>query len=174
MPDYDDAESPIGEREAPSRSRTHATGPIGKAWAWFSAQPATTKVIVIGVIVVLGVVVWMALRKTNPVQTTGEETTGSFKDNRGSLPKIPGENGPTGIATFPGQPIPLGGGYQPGPQPVEGGPGQSGPTGINQPILSVPVSRWNVTPGGVSNPYANYNINNAGHRQGIAVTGSLN
>lgn len=63
MADIDDAESPIGERDAPSRAPTRAGGPLGKAWGWFNAQPAQTKVIVIGVIVVLGVVVWMALRK---------------------------------------------------------------------------------------------------------------
>lgn len=171
MADYDDAESPVGEREAPSRSPRRATGPIAKAMAWFGAQPATTKVIVIGVIVVLGVVVYMAFKKTPAAST--DTSAADNKSGPGELPKGP-PGGPNPPVYFPPQPIPLGGGFQPGPQPPVTQPGQNGPTGIaTQPAAAPAVARWMVTPGGVSDAYANYNVNNAGHRQGIAITGKL-
>lgn len=96
MADHDDAESIMGDEERSSRASarvsgaTGAKGPIGKAWAWFSVQPAQTKVIVIGVIVVLGVVVWMALRKDKRVENDDEVAPGKFSPL--------GQNGPGGLA----------------------------------------------------------------------------
>lgn len=167
MADYDDAESPVNESRGGPRAVSRARGPIGKAWAWFSAQPAQTKVIVIGVAVVLGVIVWMALRKRSA------NSQDNMTADSSEIPTKPTE--PVGAPpSAPAPPIPLGGGYQPGPQPTTG-PGQSGPTGIaTQPTAAPAVARWRVTPGGVSDPYTNYNVNNAGHRQGIAITGPLN
>lgn len=172
---YDDAEDIMGgsrERPAAREAVKKANGPIGKAWAWFSVQPAQTKVIVIGVAVVLGVVVWMMFKKT-PAKSSADDAapeTAFDKINKDRPPL----GGPV-PAEFPPQPIPLGGGFQPGPTPSPTQPGQNGPTGIaSQPAVAPAVARWRVTPGGVSQPYLNYNVNNAGHRQQIAITGSLN
>lgn len=175
MAEYDDAEDIMGgskESSAASQRVKKANGPIGKAWAWFSVQPAQTKVIVIGVIVVLGVVVWMMFKK-QPVKSNADDEAPETAFDKINKDKPP-LGGPV-PAEFPPQPIPLGGGFQPGPVPPSNSPGQNGPTGIaTQPAAAPAVARWRVTPGGISNPYANYNVNNAGHRQSIAITGSLN
>ena len=75
MAEHDDAVSPIGADEAPSRAPTRAGNPLARGWAWFNAQPTQTKVIIIGVIVVLGVVAWMALRNKNNAQTDTEDVS---------------------------------------------------------------------------------------------------
>ena len=134
MADYDDAESPVGARAGYSRGSTRATGPLGAAWAWFSKSPPTTKLIVVGVIVVIGVVAWMVIRgnKAAAASSDGEDKPGKF------LPlgqRGPGSNGPTGIVTFPSG-VPVSGGdtsnapsYPPPTAPTSM-PGSSGPTGI--------------------------------------------
>lgn len=76
MAEHDDAVDVMGdERERPSRASHERTSgnPIGRAWQWFTVQPAQTKVIILGVIVVLGVVIWMALRNKNSSQTTDQQ-----------------------------------------------------------------------------------------------------
>jgi hypothetical protein len=100
MADYDDAVSPVGEDERPSRARGRASGPIGRLWGWFAAQPAQTKVIILGVIVVLGVVAYMAIKgkSTAQAETDSEDKPGKFFP-LGQMG--PGANGPTGIASAP-------------------------------------------------------------------------
>lgn len=85
-----------GER-APRRSRDRVGGPIGNAWAWFNSQPPQTKVMVIGVIVVLGVVIWMMFRKKQPAASSSDTTdvqAGPF-----SPLGNPGAQGPTGLVS---------------------------------------------------------------------------
>lgn len=176
MAEYDDSVSPVDEPEGRQRSVRRAQGPIGKAWAWFSAQPAQTKVIVLGVIVILGVIAWMAFRKTPAAST--DSTAAADRNEIPTPPVAPPV--PSGPPPMPAPPIPFGGGFLPGPQPG-GGPapvqptqsgGGSGP-GVPVRPAAPAVARWMITPGGLSDPYTNYNVNNAGHRQGIAITGRL-
>lgn len=132
MADYEDAESPVGERGGYSRASTRAQGPLGKLGAWFGAQPASTKLIVVGVIVVIGVVVWMAFRNKSAATSTDSST-----DTPGKFSPLgqgrPGDNGPTGIAVYPmgGSPVSSGDtSNAPSYPPVLSGITRQGPTGI--------------------------------------------
>jgi len=123
MADYEDAESPVGERGGSSRAPTRASGPLGKLAAWFGAQPASTKLIIISVILVIGVVIWMALRNKGSASTSSD----SSEDKPGKFSPLgqgrPGENGPTGIAVLPMGGIPLQGGV-----PVSNGDTSNAPS----------------------------------------------
>lgn len=96
MADYDDAQSPIGDEQGYSRAPRRASGPIARVWALFSAQPMTTKVLIIGVIVVVGVVAYMALKK-KPAAATSDSSSETRPGLFGPL----GQNGPGTQPTGP-------------------------------------------------------------------------
>lgn len=174
MADYDDAESPVDEPAGRSRSSTRAGGPIAGAWGWFSKQPAQNKVIIVGVIAVLGVVVWMAFRKKTPSAdtTTNGTVSDSSKQNKDLIPPLPASPAPpTSIFGSPAG-VPSDFGVHNMPDRGARPPTQAAPPMPDYPVAAPAVARWAITPGGMSRAYAPYEL--SGHRQDISITGSLN
>lgn len=165
MADYDDAVSPVGDDDAPSRRSYARTGgnPFARGWAWFSAQPMQTKVVVIGVVVVLGVVAWMALRKKTPADTSSEDVSpGAFgplgaSSRMGNNPGLPTPTvpptalPPTSVPTSVSTSVPQSSGIV-APVTTGASPLQvTAPTG-DQPAAFRPPATWPVTPEGSSKP----------------------
>lgn len=162
MAEHDDAQSPIGDDEAPLRAPTRAGNPLARGWAWFNAQPTQTKVIIVGVIVVLGVVAWMALRNKNTASTSSSEdvSPGKFRPL--------GASGPIGSQPTPVTAIPptdqpaatappvtssiIPGGGTPRPITATAAPNIAGPllTPVVAPAAVRPANIYPVTPEGMS------------------------
>ena len=164
MPDYDDAISPVGDDEAPSRRSRRATGgnPLTRAWAVFSAQPLQTKVIIVAVAVVLGVVAYMLFRKKPAADSSEDVSAGAFGPLGASsrmnfnpglpTPTVPPTAlPPTSVPTSASISTPTSSGII-APATTGSTPLQTPtPTG-DQPAAFRPPATWPVTPAGSSKP----------------------
>jgi len=95
--DYADAVSPVGERTQRAPRIRGGANVFKKVWSWFNAQPAQTKVLIVGAMLVVGVVIYMAIRNKQQAASTDDSegnpiTTGPF-NGRWGLPRayVPGQ-----------------------------------------------------------------------------------
>ena len=165
MAEHDDAVSPMGddeERSRPSQSRTGGH-PLARVWAWFNAQPTQTKVIIVGVIVVLGVIAWMALRnKNSSADTSSEEVKPGRFTPLGVNPLSPSSSTPTtsaltdaaNTATAPAVSAPISPNQTTQARPqitAQAAPVAAVKTPTySQPALIVPVRTYKITPVGMT------------------------
>jgi len=130
--DYADAVSPVGERTQRAPRIRGGSNVFKKAWGWFNAQPAQTKVLIVGAMLVVGVVIYMAIRNKQQAASTDDSegnpiTTGPF-NGRWGLPRAyaPGQ------APAPG-PLASNGASTPTPSPTSAVPKAPTPVAIPKP-----------------------------------------